>query len=234
MDELEFRRRAYAHPRDQQADFLAACDEDPARKHFVRELKSLENKLEQALKITPPEGLAEKLLLNQQLHNHRRQRAQLGSLLAIAASAVLVISMGFTMLRLAPIDLSAHALEHVHHEPQAWHSEQDFSPSQINAQLASITELGADHFTQLPGKVSFSKYCDFQGVRSLHLVMQGLGGKVTLFIVPQEKRLQLAEHFHDSQYNGITFASGHAYMVLLGDKHQDLSAIKSEIEQSFI
>lgn len=234
MDELEFRRQAYGEPKRQDPEFLNAINEAPGRETFIKELKSLDAKLNRALTIDVPSDLSEKLILRQQLHHHHHQKRKTGLLIAMAASIAFVAGISFSMWRLAPVDLAEHALAHVYHETRALAANESVSYQDVNFQLASLHNMTGARFTQQPGNVYFTAYCDFQGVRSLHLVMQGKLGKVTLFIVPLENRMVLEEAFADNQYQGIGFQTNSAFMLLVGEQQSDLADLKQEIKQTFI
>ncbi|MCU7994583.1 DUF3379 domain-containing protein [Shewanella glacialipiscicola] len=234
MDELKFRRQAYENPNNQDADFLRQVDAKPENPAFVNELKNLDAKLCNALKIGVPEDLADKLILRQQLQQHYKQRRRTGFLVAMAASIAFTVGISFSLFRLGPVDLAKHALAHVYHEDIALHLDQNVDFKQVNARLASLKNFGNAKFTQQPGKVYFTSYCDFQGVKSLHLVLQGEQGKVTLFIVPQEKRMVLDQTFADSQYQGIGFETADAFILLVGEDKSDLNYVKNEIKNIFI
>ncbi|WP_299496812.1 DUF3379 domain-containing protein [uncultured Shewanella sp.] len=234
MDELKFRRQAYADPHNQSPEFIQAIKEDPKKAIFMDELHSLDQQIESALNIEVPQDLSDKLLLNQQLRQHQGQRKKTAFTIALAASIAFIAGISFTLFRLGPVDLSAHALAHVHHEENALTSNENIPYQTVNAKLAQLTQLTHAKFTQQPGKVFYSTYCDFQGVKSLHLVMQGEKGKVTLFIVPVEDRMHLQTAFADNQLKGLGFKMDGAYMLLVGDNNQDINYVKNEIKQSFI
>lgn len=76
MDELKFRRQAYEDPHNQDADFLAQINAKPENQALINELKNLDAKLSNALKVDVAEDLADKLILRQQLQQHHKQRRQ--------------------------------------------------------------------------------------------------------------------------------------------------------------
>ncbi|MDH0448087.1 DUF3379 domain-containing protein [Shewanella bicestrii] len=234
MDELKFRRQAYEDPHNQDPEFVAQMQENAEYQAFVAELKGLDAKITHALKVDVPEDLADKLILRQQLQQHHKQRRQTGFLVAMAASIAFIVGISFSLLRLGPVDLAEHALAHVYHEGVALQVDQNVNFSQVNAQLASMNNLGNAKFTEQPGKVYYTSYCDFQGVKSLHLVLQAEKGKVTLFIVPIEKRMVLDNTFADGKYQGMGFEAGDAYILLVGEDQTDLSFVKDEIKNTFI
>lgn len=234
MDELKFRRQAYEDPHNQDLEFLQQMQEKGEYQALVNELKNLDAKLTSALKVDVPEDLADKLILRQQLQQHHKQRRQTGFLVAMAASIAFVIGVSFSLLRLGPVDLAEHALAHVYHEDMALHLDQNVSFSQVNAQLTSLKNVGHAKFIEQPGKVYFTSYCDFQGVKSLHLVLQGEQGKVTLFIVPLEKRMVLNQTFADTKYQGMGFETADAFILLVAEDQADLRFVKEEIQNTFI
>lgn len=234
MDELKFRRQAYGDPYSQDPEFLDALAQSESNRAFVTELKALDDKINSALKLPVPENLAEKLLLKQQLAVHHNQRKRTGWMLAMAASIAFVAGVSFSLWRQGPVDLGQHALAHVRHETMAMTSNADISYQAINAELASLKGLETVRFNSQPGRVFYSTFCDFQGIESIHLVLAGERGKVTVFIVPPEHRVMLAEAFADSEYRGEAVKTDSAYLVLVAEYPQDIEKIKKEIKQSFI
>ncbi|QIR15020.1 DUF3379 domain-containing protein [Shewanella aestuarii] len=235
MDDLQFRRQAYGDPNTQSDDFLQHMVDHPDDAKLVNNLKVLDSKLNQALNIPVPNDLADKLLLRQQLNQHQESKKRTRYLMAMAASIAFVVGLSFSMLRFTPVDLSEHALAHVYHETKALQIEQNIGFNDINFKLASIAGLQQSKFIEQPGRVLYTAYCDFQGVKSLHLVMQDeYGQKVTLFIVPAENRMKLEQMFADNHYKGQGFKTAGAYMLLVGEQHSDLEHVKQEIKQSFI
>ncbi len=234
MDELTFRRQAYADPHCQSQAFLAQMQAKAEHQSLVFELKALDAKLSAALSIAPPNGLAVELQLKPYLQQQRLQRRQMAGLVAMAATVAFLLGMSVNWLRSAPIDLSEHALAHLNHEPAALLVDQRLNLQQVNAQLASISKLKQNQFTAPFAKVYFAAVCDFQGVKSLHLVMQGDKGKVTLFIVPLEHRQILNSSFINAHYEGLGFEIGDTYMLLVGDSQTNLDLLKDEIKNTFI
>lgn len=235
MDDLQFRRHAYGDPNNQADDFLAHLAENEDDAKFVKDLQAFDHKLTQALNISVPDGLADKLILRQQLSQHQKSKKQTRYLMAMAASVAFIVGVSFSLLRFTPVNLGENSLAHVHHETKALVMEQDIGFNDVNFKLASLEGLSDSKFIQQPGRVFYTSYCDFQGVKSLHLVMADENGnKVTLFIVPVESRIVLEEAFADNQYKGQSFQTADAYMVLVGEPASNLEFVKKEVENTFI
>ncbi|MCH1930767.1 DUF3379 domain-containing protein [Shewanella sp. A25] len=234
MDELNFRRQAFENPHNQEPDFLIQAQGKAENQQLISDLKRLDAKLNSALKVEVPEDLADKLILRQQLHQHHKLRRQSIFLMAMAASIAFVFGVSFSLWRMGPVDLAEHALAHVYHESAALQLDQNVSFNQVNAELASMKMLKTSHFIEQPGKVFYTSFCDFQGVRSLHLVLEGQKGKVTVFIVPVEKRMVLEQSFADGKYHGLGFEIDQAFMLLVAEDQTDLMTVKDEINNTFI
>jgi hypothetical protein len=76
MDDLEFRRGVLADPQLRDRDLVRAAQSDPARTRFVNEMRRFERRLEEALEVTVPEGLAERVLLRRSMDGQRSQAQQ--------------------------------------------------------------------------------------------------------------------------------------------------------------
>ncbi|WP_394129831.1 DUF3379 domain-containing protein [Shewanella maritima] len=235
MDDLKFRRKAYDDPNDQSEEFLSHLAQNPDDEKLVNDLKSLDDKITKALNIDVPEDLADKLILRQQLNSHQQNKRRSRYFMALAASVAFAVGVGFSYLNLAPVNLGNHAIAHIYHEPDALTSTRSIGYEDVNFKLAGISGLEQNKFTQQPGQVYYTTYCNFRGVKSLHMVMSDEHGKkVTLFIVPTEERFKLESSFADSQYKGKGFESADAYMLLVGEEDSDLDYVKREVEQTFI
>ncbi|RLV60360.1 DUF3379 domain-containing protein [Parashewanella curva] len=235
MDELEFRRKAYAEPHSQDEAFLEAANADSAKHDFLSDLKSLDNKIADALHVSPPEDLTERLILRQQLKQHQKVKRTTSFVVSMAASVAFVAGVTFTMLRTGEIDLTSYAIAHQHHGPEHFSASKDISFAKINHELNGIKGLKGGHFTKQPGQVVFAKYCDFQGIKGMHLVMQNkTGGQVTVFIIPNEDRMIAKSNFEKDGFEGMTFDQNGNYMILVGKDQQDLNYVKKEIKDTFI
>ena len=58
MDELEFRRRVYTNPADNEKDLLEAAAQNPDNDAFWQDIKQLDEKLKTAASVPVPEDLA--------------------------------------------------------------------------------------------------------------------------------------------------------------------------------
>lgn len=229
MDDLEFRRTIFADPRCNDESVKQAASKDLKKQDFWNELKKLDSKMHQASKLTVPEGFAEKLILRQSMQSHARSKVRTRIQLALAASVAFVFGVSFTMWQLQDqVDLGEHALAHVYHEGNhALGAQENISLQQVNAKLARY----GGQLNESIGQVLYANFCDFEGVQSLHLVMQGAQDKVTVFIFPHHKGQKLKDHFDDNRMIGQSLDFSKASLVIIGEDSGDVDALSVELKK---
>ena len=229
MDELEFRRTIYADPKCNDERVKQAAAEDSKKQDFWNEMKQLNSKMQLASKVAVPEGFADKLILRQSMQHHARSKVRTRIQLALAASIAFVFGVSFTMWQMQDqIDLGEHALAHVYHEGNhALGAQEDISLQQVNAKLARY----GGQLNESVGQVLYANFCDFKGVRSLHLVMQGAQDKVTVFIVPHQKGQKLNSQFGDNKMTGQSLDFSKASLVIVGERGSDVDSLSIELKK---
>ncbi|GLS82628.1 DUF3379 family protein [Paraferrimonas haliotis] len=226
MDELKFRREAYSDPNSKQADFQETVAANPDRKAFVEDLQQLDHQISEAFAIPVDDNLADKLLLNQKLHSHKAQRRKIATWVSMAASIAFVAGLTLNVMRTAPIDLSQQAIAHVMHERSALSKTSPIEPNQLQVQLARYGE--ATH-APLDGVV-YAKECDFQGVKSLHWIVQTESGPVTVFIVPKNDRLLQQAQFNEAEFKGLTIEQQRNLLVIVGENSHAIDTVKQQVD----
>lgn len=231
MDDLEFRRILYTDPNCTDVEVLKAAANDPKKQEFLVELKQLDRKMCQASQVEVPSDLASKLILRQTMHTHRADKKRNRIQLAMAASIAFVMGISFTLWQQSNlINISEHAIAHVHAEGSyALDANENVSLSQVNAKLASFGgELSEDI-----GEIYYANFCDFDNVRSLHMVMQLGGEKITVFVVPHNDEYNTDSKFADKQYKSETLKFSRANIVVVGQEGSDTKTIKHTLNQKF-
>ena len=234
MDDLEFRRTIYADPNSADENVKNAANSDAKKQEFWNELKQLDGAIKQAAKVSVPEDLASKLILRQSLESHNGNKRKRKIHLAIAASVVFTFGLSFTLWQQQNVVyLGEHALAHVYEEGggYALKASGNIEIGKVNTQLAS---LGAE-FKQSIGRILYANFCNFDGIRSYHMVMEDTSGaKVTVFVVPHTDRLTLEDTFGDGQMQGEMFDANHASVVVVGEKEAALKEIKFKLKQNML
>lgn len=234
MDDLQFRRTIYADPNCTDEAVKKAAAADSAKQEFWDELRLLETKVQRATKVEVPDNLANKLILRQTLESHKVQKRQTRWHMALAASVAFVFGISFTLWQqTALIDLGDHALAHVYHESDGAYALKvngNVSRDSVNAQLASI----GGQFTQDVGRIYFASFCDFDKVRSFHMVIEGENGKVTVFVVPHSEQYKSVDSFTDDRMSGQVIEARNASIIMVGDKDKSYEQLKSKIKQNML
>ncbi|GAA4872473.1 DUF3379 domain-containing protein [Ferrimonas pelagia] len=230
MDELEFRRRLYAEPNSQDPQVQAAAKETAGREAFWQELKGLDQKIQQAARIPVPDDLADRLLLQQNLTVHQQHKRRHRWQLAAAASVAFTVGLSFAIYNTPHDDLGQHALAHmVHEEGFVATIDEQISLASLNTKLASMGTT----LQQLPGEIFYANYCDFRGVRSLHVVMGSAQGRVTLFLIPKQGELTLPAQFASERYQGVGQDLPAMHLALVGTPEQELQPVLDDLSSGF-
>lgn len=233
MDDLQFRRTIYADPQCNDENVKKAAAEDPAKQEFWGELKRLDKSLQDACKVDVPEGLAERLILRQSIKQHASSKKRTRFHLALAASVAFVFGVSFTLWQQpGQVDLGEHALAHVYHEADgfALKIDGDVEYTAVNDKLST---LGAKLEENI-GRIYFAHFCNFDRVRSFHMVFEGDYGKVTVFVIPNKDNHTPVERFSDGKMHGETLEFQNARLVMVGEEGKPFEELKSKLKQGMI
>ncbi|WP_416308214.1 DUF3379 family protein [Neptunicella sp. SCSIO 80796] len=232
MDELEFRRTIYADPDNTDAEMIAAAQQDKAKQHFWQDVKQLDKQIKQTVnQVDIPDGLAHRLILRQSIARHRKQQVKQRWYIALAASVAFLLGINFTLLQNNTLDLTHYALAHRYHEGEIpMQMDENVSLQQLNVKLAS---MGA-HLQNDIGKVYFANFCDFEQVRSLHMVIDSGQGKITVFVVPHDEKFKMDAQFADQRFNGKSIDLGEVALIVLGEKNQPLQDVTNKLSKQLV
>lgn len=231
MDNLSLRRALYEDPRSVSAE---ALQDQPQLLQLQQELQQLDDSLRQQLAIEVPSQLTERVLLNQRMLPMQKRWYQRPLPYATAAALLVTVLYWQQPLQQRPADLGQHALSHVYHEMAALRAEALLSPADIRPMFSQLG-ISAD----FPVPVRYARFCDFDGVRSLHLVLDINGEAVTLFVVPDSGQPVLAApgqtkpaQFADARFFGEAVTRHQHQLVLVAEQPQLLAATNAMLEKS--
>tara|TARA_R110000868_G_scaffold145803_1_gene366216 strand:- start:105 stop:833 length:729 start_codon:yes stop_codon:yes gene_type:complete len=232
MDDLEFRRALLADPKTNDAQVLDAIANDAKKLAFCNELKQLNQKMTEASQVKVPDGLAHRLLLRQSMAAHQQRRSRNKVIqLAMAASIAFVFGLSFVFWQQSNVlSLSENAIAHVIQEGDyALGANEDISIQQVNLKLARF----GGEFTGQVGQVYYANFCDFNNVMSLHLVMQGESGKVSVFIVPHEQPYK-ADNRTAGKWTSQSYDLSRASLVVVSEQAADATTMKEKLAKNLI
>ncbi|RDV25198.1 DUF3379 domain-containing protein [Alteromonas aestuariivivens] len=232
MDELEFRRRVYANPDNNEQDVIDAATQDPEKQAFRNELKAFNNRLSVASKVPVPEDLAHKLIWQQSVRDFALQKKRNRWYTAMAASIAFVAGISFTQWYNAPqADLSMQALAHMQYaEQEKSHSAVPVDLQQINAKLAGFgAHLAADI-----GNVKSANYCHLSTVRSLHLILDTDQGLMSVFVLPHSDDTALPKSFAGERFHGESVDLHKANVIVVGENGAELAPLKNKVTRNML
>lgn len=229
MDDLEFRRRLYENPNSNDQELLQAVAADSKKQDFMRDLRKLDQKMYAASQIDVPADLASKLILRQTMHSHAVNKKRSRVHLALAASVAFVAGISFTMWQQSNlINMSEHAIAHVIAEGNyALGADEDISLQQVNAKLASF----GGELSENVGQIYYANFCDFDEVRSLHMVMNIDGQKVTVFVVPKGDGYDASGSLTQGNYESQSIELRKANLVVVGEEGTDVTQAKKMLSK---
>ncbi len=229
MDDLEFRRRLYENPNSNDQELLQAVAADSKKHDFMRDLRKLDQKMYAASQIDVPADLASKLILRQTMHSHAVNKKRSRVHLALAASVAFVAGISFTMWQQSNlINMSEHAIAHVVAEGNyALGANEDISLQQVNAKLASF----GGELSENVGQIYYANFCDFDEVRSLHMVMNIDGQKVTVFVVPKGDEYDASGSLSQGNYESQSIELQKANLVVVGEEGTDVTQAKKMLSK---
>jgi len=232
MDDLQFRRSIYADPTSQDGDIIAAQNADPAKKQLAQELYLFDKKLKQAMKIPVPDDLCNKLLLRQTLASHQQEKSKSRVYLALAASVAIIAGLVVNYLQFSNsyTNLGDYALAHVYHEQNDFYNDDNnrVNLTSLNKKMATFN----GSFSESLGELISADYCRFDGIKSLHLVFQGLTDTVAVFVVPKEEHLAFTDKFSDTKLQGGSLGFKQANILVVADKNESLALWQRKINDN--
>ena len=232
MDDISFRHTAIATPNEKSDEFVQCAAENEQNKALVSDAIAFDAKLQSLLKVPVPEGLTDKILLEQSFSIENKKRSSNRWHIAIAASIAFVIGLSLPLLNTlshSPLDIGTVAMKHVQHEYYFTAKiDEHASLAMINAKLASYGGRAQDDL----GEVSFVNYCNFEGTPALHMVMKGEKGQVTVFVVPTDAGFVATEKFYDLHLKGLTEKMGNANVVIVGKRDEPLEKVQLKLQEN--
>ncbi|AZR81595.1 DUF3379 family protein [Thiomicrospira sp. S5] len=238
MTELEFRRRLLESPNQLDEAMQAYLAEHPDKAADVKAQKAFEAELKQAMRVMPPEGLEERILLKSRFEEPpQNDGGWFGNLTAFAASFALVAVFAIWQWPLQPgtgsVEHSVasaqevlleqavvdHIIDHAREAPDLMKAQP------LDQDEASLQKLFAKVGAVLDKPVDFMSYageCEVNGQKGLHLVLQEEAGPVTIIVLPG-KQLTTMQAFNRSGFQGQMIPVKGAMVAIVGDSYQELA-----------
>lgn len=235
MDDLEFRKKAIIDPNNQDPKFLNKIRQNQSNQQFVEKQQSFNQTLQDTLEISAPENLSDRVILAQQLSQHKRHTTQqrqkqwhnwlVGS---VAASMVLVFSLNLMLPKtLDSALLAQQVVEHVNTDTHALNVQMNVPKSRIDTMLASY----GGKLNGPIGQVSFLGHCIVGGHTGIHMVLNTPHGVVTVLLLPTQNIDHLAS-LNDHELNGIIYPSQKGSIAVASEQVEAIETTRQNIDQN--
>ncbi len=231
MDELTFRRTIYAEPNTTDPDILQAAKDDPAKQAFWDEVKVMDDQLLQAMNIPIPENLADKLILRQGMNEFTQKRRKRPWYIALAASVAMFLGVSYMTLFASNSGLVNDVFAHVTHEYMAKEiamSRPNITQEVLNEKITTFNGTLAEEI----GEVVSANYCYLNTIRSLHMIVKGEKGLLSLFVVPQSLSEDVKEEFSNDKLVGTSFLLASMKIIIVGNDREDVAQLRQVAQSS--
>ena len=222
---MEFRRRLLEEPDCREVRFVEHLDRCPPCARQYRRGVQLERALSEALQVTPPEGLRERLILDGRLRRHARRRLWRGAALAAGVLSLAVALSLRPLPWVAGGDPLARTLVH-HIQDEAAHLHQ-VGPVPPERLARLFARFGARLEGSL-GQVNYAGRCHIHEGEGIHLVVAGRSGPVTLLFMPGE-RIGAPIRVLDERFQGRILPTPYGGLALVGERGEVLEPIARRV-----
>ncbi|MDN3651651.1 DUF3379 family protein [Thalassotalea ponticola] len=238
MDEISIRKRLYADPVGVDNEVQQAIEAKPNIGQLARELNALNGDITKALHIDTPDNLAQRIILQQRLTNHRKQR-QSRWYLALAASVVAIIglSTSYVLLHHQYRTVADYAIAHVLHDGQDLidHAKQHgkaYPLADIN-RLSKAVGVSFHTNALVDAKLELvaAEECFFDGMNSIHLVFSGIYADVTVLIIGPSDHLKQTAQFNYRHSKGVSRQYDNGRVIIFAHQNEPLDKWQQVIDK---
>lgn len=246
MNEIEFRQRVYANPKELDQETLDAASDNPAYKKILEQTRELELGLESILNnAAVPAGLKEKLIAipasadnSGKVSNINSAKQSFFQYYALAASLVLAVGVTFSLnvnSQLSSSDLAFgdDVLAHLYDDAEEI---DDINSGLIDGIVAmsAVHESMANTGTQFVSNESLqsltirsAKPCVIlPAFDSAHLLVDGIQGAVSIIVI-NNSPVSAEYSIRDDRFSGIVIPMGDGNIILVGEKNENLAPYKA-------
>ncbi len=235
MDDLEFRKSAIIDPDNQVPEFLQKKQQSQSNQRLVNAQQLFNQQLTDTLNIATPDNLAERIILSQQLGQHKQhsqqQYKQRRNWLIAGIAAVFILTLTGRLLLTAPIiessQLAQQVITHIHDDTHALNVYMDVPKNSIDTMLASY----GGKLSGPIGNVSFLGHCIVGGHTGIHIVLSTPKGLVTVMILPMQA-INKPVALVDNDLKGIVYPSQKGSIAIVAKDKLSIKSTRNKINQN--
>ena len=199
-----------------------------------------DQQIKDAIRVEVPKGLAVRIIASKdaQAATTQAQAAKPDSTVvlfqprrfikfAMAASiAVAVAASSLFSLKQDVPTLASEVVAHVASEAHLLHANEELGRGDLEPILRTV---GVD-LDDMPGRITTAFACPARKQLSLHMVMDGAHGKVTVLVMPGET-IDERQAVHKENMQGLVIPVRHGSIGIVGDVREDLDIHASRVRQ---
>ncbi|MCP3851592.1 MAG: DUF3379 domain-containing protein [Gammaproteobacteria bacterium] len=235
MDDLEFRKSAIIDPDNQDPEFLKKAHQNQSNRQFIEKQKAFGQQIKSAFEVETPDNLSERIILNQQLSEHKQLNNQKRQTLwrnwlggSLAASIMLAFSLSLILPNVQNDSvLAQNIITHVHTDTHALNVRMNIPKTQIDTMLASY----GGKLNGPIGQVIFLGHCIIGGKTGVHMVLDTVHGVVTVMLLPTQTVSETLD-LNDSQLSGILYSSQKGSIAITAQNKEAIEQTRQNIDQN--
>jgi hypothetical protein len=236
LDDLEFRRKAIIDPENQCKEFLQKAHERNENRHFVEDQIDFQHTLTKTLWVDVPKNLTDRIILSQQLAEHKKNRQHqnlyrymtgIAAALVIALGVTFFLPTDFLATESDPQQLTRQIINHLYEDTHALNVSMDVPKNSIDTMLASY----GGKLSAPIGNVTFLGHCIVGKHTGIHLVLNTSQGLVTVIILPSDT-IQAENQITDPQFKGIIYPSHKGSIAIIGETSEPIAETRKKIDHS--
>lgn len=227
MNCIEFRHICITTPAAADTAYLAHQQECQSCAMFVREMGEFDRHLHEAVNVSPPHGLAARILLRQSLARDKRSHLNYYFTGALAACLLLVIGVAFVTLHKQEPVLEQAVIAYLNNNPQSSITERYVQKNELENLFTSVgMKLDGDI-----GTVIYAKPCYIRNQISLHLILTGSKGTITVIVMPETPVNGIIK-VKNANLDGIIVPCPKGSMAILGTSGEALEQVEKHFRNA--
>ena len=210
-------------------------------RHVVEDQIDFQHTLTKTLWVDVPKNLTDRIILSQQLAEHKKNRQHQNLYRYMTGiAAALVIALGVNLLlptdflstdflatESNPQQLTRQIINHLYEDTHALNVSMDVPKSSIDTMLASY----GGKLSAPIGNVTFLGRCIVGKHTGIHMVLNNPQGLVTVIILPSDT-IQAENQIADTQFKGIIYPSHKGSIAIIGETSEPVAETRKKIDHS--
>jgi len=227
MNCSEFRRICISTPDTVSEDYRAHKQQCPECAALTEEMGQFDRYLNEAIAIEPPSGLASRILLKQSFSDDKRNRRQSYVVYTLAASLLLAIGVSFGVLQHQGHSLDEAVIAYIVNDLEPRRSELGIQSNELQQLFGSVGMKVSSNL----GAVNYAQRCNIRDQVSLHLVLAGSKGPVTVIVMPEDT-IENTIPIEHAYFKGVIVPCPRGSMAIVGEPGEPLEEVETRVRSA--